>query len=168
LYNWWRVSSHGAYSSLIPQAGALQRLSTASFVWMFTNREIFMDSGWAHAFRDQSNDRTNYMASLGFETNNPIHDDHDGRGPHFHMTLRSNDKDKMRSPAFYLNPDDGTLSLTLGTNAVELTASSLFGVQRHGPALAIGPIVRLKNVRSKMYVYVRESEQGTNHVLRQD
>jgi hypothetical protein len=127
---------------------------------MFTGREIFEDSGWAVAFQNQSPDKSNYLAVLGFETNNPIHDDHDGRGPHFHLSLRSKIKARTKSPAFYLNPEDGSISVELNTKSVELTASDLFRVFRLENELGIGPIVRLKNARTGMYLYVRESEQG--------
>jgi hypothetical protein len=127
---------------------------------------VFEDSGWAEAFQRQGPDGTNHVAVLGFETNNPIHDDHDGRGPHFHVGLKSQQKDKESNPAFYINTEDRSVSQSVySTQGVELTSSGLFGVLRLRGELAIGPLIRLKNRRTGMYLYVRESEQGPNQGL---
>jgi hypothetical protein len=159
-YTVWREPSHGAYSNYSDDPRTLERMSSAAFCWMFALRAVFEDSGWAETFHRL--DTSNHIAVLGFETNNPIHDDHDGRGPHFHIGLKSAHKDRERNPAFYMNTDDGSVSQTVySTQGVELAASGLFGVVRLGSALAIGPLVRLKSPRTGMFLYVRESEQGT-------
>lgn len=127
--------------------------------------KVFEDSGWAEAFQKQ--DPGNYLGVLGFETNNTIHDDHDGRGPHFHVGLRSpKNKAKERNPAFYMDPTYGGVSqVVYSTSGVELTPSGLFGVVRVEGQLVVGTLVRLRNQRTGMYLYVRESEQGQGQGL---
>lgn len=163
-YNVWRESSHGAYSNYVANPDRLEKMSTAAFCWMFALRRAFEDSGWAEQFARQ--DKGNYVGVLGFETNNIIHDDNDGRGPHFHIGLRSSKKSKERNPAFYMDPDDGSVSQKVyNTQGVELTASGIFGVLRMRGELVIGPLIRLRNRRTGMYLYVRESEQGPTQGL---
>jgi hypothetical protein len=59
--------------------------ATAAKGWMFACAEALDDSGWARALHASG---IGFVKFMGFETNNPLHDDHEGRGAHWHPTVR--------------------------------------------------------------------------------
>jgi hypothetical protein len=45
---------------------------------MFASQEMLIDSNWAIKFQQLAHKQ--YISLMGYESNNPIHDDHQGKG----------------------------------------------------------------------------------------
>lgn len=66
-------------------ATSVEVQATAAKGWMLATAEVMVDSGWALAMKTAGLARVKFM---GFETNNPMHEDHEGIGSHWHLTVR--------------------------------------------------------------------------------
>ena len=82
--------------------------ATAAKGWMLATAELMVDSGWALAMTTAKLARVKLM---GFETNNPLHEDHEGKGAHWHPTVRHIAKPRfasVRNPTphlYFVHPD---------------------------------------------------------------
>eukprot|EP01094_Clydonella_sp_ATCC50884_P002139 TRINITY_DN11645_c0_g1_i1.p1 TRINITY_DN11645_c0_g1~~TRINITY_DN11645_c0_g1_i1.p1 ORF type:complete len:510 (-),score=113.97 TRINITY_DN11645_c0_g1_i1:23-1327(-) len=86
---WWlkkttaKATACDGYARSVPAVLALQ--STAAKGWMIAAAHAFIDSGWARGLHASGLAAVKLM---GFESNNPLHDDHEGKGAHWHPTVR--------------------------------------------------------------------------------
>ena len=86
---WWQKPSTKGRTLARGYAGedpcVLAAQTTAAKGWMFATAEVMLDSQWAQG---QLASRLARVKLMGFETNNPLHDDHEGLGGHWHPTVR--------------------------------------------------------------------------------
>jgi hypothetical protein len=92
----------GGYATEPPEV--LAQKSQAAICWMFALREALRDLGFGTAINSQLG---GHVSLMGFETNNPLHDDHCGVGAHFHVGIRKVAHAGLieETPHIYLNPN---------------------------------------------------------------
>jgi hypothetical protein len=175
---WWLkpstllATAGRGYSGHDPYSLSIQ--STAAKTWMFACSEVLLDSNWACAMYEAGVARVKLM---GFETNNPLHDDHEGKGAHWHPAVRhlpllsaSGERIKMcrysngvdPTPHLYLD-DVGRIDVSGSRDSRQLPAITQSGTSAAGGiwrleafgtflqpsgALCILPIVSLQSERT--------------------
>eukprot|EP00697_Spironema_sp_BW2_P017202 gnl/Spiro4/8791_TR4620_c0_g1_i1.p1 gnl/Spiro4/8791_TR4620_c0_g1~~gnl/Spiro4/8791_TR4620_c0_g1_i1.p1 ORF type:complete len:620 (+),score=162.18 gnl/Spiro4/8791_TR4620_c0_g1_i1:48-1862(+) len=157
---YWRKICRGGYGAEVANNGvaALQLKSRAAFAWIFASKAAVVDSNWLQLLPTGV-----HVKWMGFETNNPLHDDHVGKGAHFHIALRCDEHHALAAafnnytPHLYIH-DDGRLKS--GAHAPGRTVFNLgtfgFNITSDG-RLDMGAIVRLRSARSDKFLHVRKS-----------
>jgi hypothetical protein len=106
---WWMKEKTRVKTGAVGYAGCdrqvLAKQACAAKCWMMTAREVLLHSKWAHALVSAGICSVHLM---GFEVNNPFHDDFEGIGPHWHLALRRISKENVWSclhpvPHLYFN-----------------------------------------------------------------
>lgn len=107
---WWLKERTRIKTGAVGYGGCdrqvLAKQACAAKCWMMTAREVMLHSKWAQALISAGICRIHLM---GFETNNPLHDDFEGVGPHWHLALtRLNNNENVWSclhpvPHLYFN-----------------------------------------------------------------
>ena len=143
----------------------LQTQSQAAICWQFATRRVLEDSGWARNLFD--NYDGSFIHLMGFETNNPLHDDFYFRpfafGPHWHIALRRDGPLPHPlphvTPHIYISEEDGR-SLRFIPDVGTSWNLGTFGIRIIDDGkLELGPLTRLKHLPSSKYLHVLHSQQ---------
>jgi hypothetical protein len=149
----WPAFSNGGYAAADPAHLKIQ--SRAAFAWMFASRAVIFASDWLSLLPEGVS-----VKFMGFETNNPLHDDHRGHGAHWHFTLRASGDSPHKflnkvTPHIYLLPD-GSLD-TSGEKSPTVFQLQFFGLKLTPHGLNISRIIQLRSLRSNLFLHVRNS-----------
>lgn len=156
---YWKSQSKGGYARADPNALASQ--AQAAVAWQLAVREVMTDSRYGAI----SQHFGHVVTTMGFETNNPLHDDHSGRGAHWHLGVTP--KKKYKTPHLYLK-ENGRIDLKKTMEADNCEGAydlGAFGFRicppdgKNDGDLILGRIVTVQ-AKSRMYLHVRESKQG--------
>ncbi|ELR13896.1 uncharacterized protein ACA1_364220 [Acanthamoeba castellanii str. Neff] len=157
----WAAAARGGYGAAA-SAELLCVQSQAAIAYQFAVRAVLLDSGWGAALAQ----RGVHVKLMGFETNNPLHDDHSGRGAHFHVAIRGTPTEpkllhlgRDLTPHLYLTSAgrlDPALTVHRGWSL------GVFGMfVRDDGALEFGPLVGVRHGSSSdMHLHVRQSKQA--------
>jgi len=167
----WSRLSRGGYGARNDRL--LRTQSQAAICWQFAARRVIEDAGWGRTLFEQSH---SFVYLMGFETNNPFHDDFrygdKAFGPHWHLALRGGVTDV--TPHIYISDSDGSSLRLMGDESAGSSGNywsfgSTFGIRvTNDGRLELGPLTRLQHVPSRKYLHVLLStihERTPNAVL---
>mmetsp|Transcript_16734 Transcript_16734/g.27623 ORF Transcript_16734/g.27623 Transcript_16734/m.27623 type:complete len:547 (-) Transcript_16734:96-1736(-) len=159
---WRTIGGYGKMVEACPKVLANQ--AQAAVAWQLAVCEVLKNNKWGLILNEDFQHKVKLM---GFETNNPLHDDHGGMGAHWHLALR-----RLGQPHTYLRKliphiylrEDGGIDIEK-TNKVDKRQGSYdlgvfgFRICRDDGDLQMGRIVTLQETKSKFCLHVQKSLQ---------